>query len=601
MNTTAYRLRAVLCALAALCLLSGPAWAADPAKKPDGFRGIPFGAQVSGLKDMHLVESDGDFADYDRKSDKMDLGGMPVEMVTYGFYKGQFYHAAIAYSGTTGFDAVQETMVAKYGKPDVMTERADDSGRTYLLAAWNWPGYAYIGHRRYKDGSAGRVFYFYSPLVEASKGAAGSAVATAAMSPTSPGAGNEAPAAAEPRPGEKRGGEIRMHERPSAAEAPASAPVQKGPAQKTPAASEPTVQAQKPTPKPPTDVPARRGEPETPAAAGLTHTVAKGDMLSALAKRYGTTSAAIQAANPGLAPTNLKLGQVLRIPGRGEASPETPTEIQVEAPAAPPAPAVEPAPAPETKPAKAQTAQAGRTTPEPATPAAPKAEPEPKAEPKVEFKPEPAPKAEKIDPEPAASTAPAKAAAPGTHVIAPGDMISALAKHYGVTEKDILKANPGLKPGNLQLGQVVKLPKGAKAGAAEAPGAAPKPEARPESEVAAKPEPRSESPATPEPTPGPAPVPMPEPGPEPAAVSEPRPDAAPAVAPTAAPQSRTAPAAPAASPKVQAGAAREHVLEFEDTLSGLAKRYGVTTEAILKANPGLDPKKLKPGRKIKIP
>jgi LysM repeat protein len=55
---------------------------------------------------------------------------------------------------------------------------------------------------------------------------------------------------------------------------------------------------------------------------------------------------------------------------------------------------------------------------------------------------------------------------PGPHVIAAGDMISGLAKRYGVSEKAILKANPGLKPGNLQLGKVIRLPAGAKAGAA---------------------------------------------------------------------------------------------------------------------------------------
>ncbi|MFZ5811717.1 MAG: LysM peptidoglycan-binding domain-containing protein [Thermodesulfobacteriota bacterium] len=475
----------VAISVAAICaVLAGPALAADPDKKPDGFRGIAWGTEVSGLADMALVEQDGDFADYDRKNDKMDLGGMPVAVVTYGFYKGRFYHAAINYEGTTGYDAVQEQLVAKYGKPDVMTERADDAGRAYVLAAWNWPGHAYIGHRRYKDGAAGRLFYFYSPLVEASKAAAASAVATAAMAPKAPATEKAASTSRTP--------------------APKPAPnLHAG----TP---EPREDAARAVPEP--EAPQARVAPDVSEKAasgpgdgtGTTHVIVKGDMLSALAKRYGVPREAILAANPGITPTNLKLGQTLRIPGKAEAA--------VPAPAAKAVPEADDAP----------------ESPKPVI----RSEPEKTMTQETAQAPSPEP----------------SAAAPGTHVIVAGDMISAIAKHYGVSEKAILKANPGLKPGNLQLGQIIRLPAGAKA---------------------------QETPAT-----GPA---------------EPRVEAAPKAGP-----------APAVTPEptaeaVQSAKPREHVLEFEDTLSGLAKRYGVTTEAIMKANPGLDPKKLKPGKKIKIP
>jgi LysM repeat protein len=71
--------------------------------------------------------------------------------------------------------------------------------------------------------------------------------------------------------------------------------------------------------------------------------------------------------------------------------------------------------------------------------------------------------------------------------------------------------------------------------------------------------------------------------------------------PGTAPKAEARQAAPDDGQKAQAARPREHVLEFDDTVSGLAKRYGVTEKAILKANPGLDSRKLKPGRKIKIP
>ena len=56
-------------------------------------------------------------------------------------------------------------------------------------------------------------------------------------------------------------------------------------------------------------------DPGAPAAGGTTHTVVAGDSLWGLARKYGTTIEAIQAAN-GLTNTNIRTGQQLVIPGR---------------------------------------------------------------------------------------------------------------------------------------------------------------------------------------------------------------------------------------------------------------------------------------------
>jgi membrane-bound lytic murein transglycosylase D len=55
------------------------------------------------------------------------------------------------------------------------------------------------------------------------------------------------------------------------------------------------------------------GPSPTPAGNIVPHTVAKGDSLWGLAKRYGTTIEAIQAAN-GLAGTDIQAGRTLQIP-----------------------------------------------------------------------------------------------------------------------------------------------------------------------------------------------------------------------------------------------------------------------------------------------
>lgn len=67
-----------------------------------------------------------------------------------------------------------------------------------------------------------------------------------------------------------------------------------------------------------------------------------------------------------------------------------------------------------------------------------------------------------------------------------------------------------------------------------------------------------------------------------------------------------APAAPktatvAAVPATPAPAATSYVIQSGDTLSGISKRYNVKMSAILAANPGLKPEKIRIGKKINIP
>ena len=57
-------------------------------------------------------------------------------------------------------------------------------------------------------------------------------------------------------------------------------------------------------------------EPVVPAA-GSEYVVAKGDSLASIAKKNGVTLKALQAANPTVVPTKLKIGQKLVIPAGG--------------------------------------------------------------------------------------------------------------------------------------------------------------------------------------------------------------------------------------------------------------------------------------------
>jgi LysM repeat protein len=55
------------------------------------------------------------------------------------------------------------------------------------------------------------------------------------------------------------------------------------------------------------------------------------------------------------------------------------------------------------------------------------------------------------------------------------------------------------------------------------------------------------------------------------------------------------------APAVPEAAATEYIVVKGDTLSGIAKKYGVLVKAIEAANPGVEPTKLQIGRKLSIP
>jgi len=80
-----------------------------------------------------------------------------------------------------------------------------------------------------------------------------------------------------------------------------SAPATAAPATATPVAAAPTE-----TPAPAVTV--------TPSSLGQTYAVQAGDFPASIAEKFGVTLEALLAANPGIDPTNLQIGQVLIIP-----------------------------------------------------------------------------------------------------------------------------------------------------------------------------------------------------------------------------------------------------------------------------------------------
>ncbi|MFQ3787475.1 LysM peptidoglycan-binding domain-containing protein [Halomonas sp. A29] len=57
-----------------------------------------------------------------------------------------------------------------------------------------------------------------------------------------------------------------------------------------------------------------------PSGGPYRYQIRPGDTYSAVARRFGTTPARIQSANPGVEPTRLRVGQVIQVPLRGSTS-----------------------------------------------------------------------------------------------------------------------------------------------------------------------------------------------------------------------------------------------------------------------------------------
>ncbi|MCE2543552.1 MAG: LysM peptidoglycan-binding domain-containing protein [Acidobacteria bacterium] len=155
-----------------------------------------------------------------------------------------------------------------------------------------------------------------------------------------------------------------------------------------------------------------RIEREPPRPAHATHRVRSGDTLGGLARRYGTSVRAIQAANNMGRNTVISIGQRLRMP--------TSPAAEVASNAEPPPP----------------SASAAERAPEPRASAV------------------------------SASPPPSPAASAATHRVVRGDNLTDLARRYGTTVRAIQSANDMGRRTTIQIGQSLRMPPSPSASAA---------------------------------------------------------------------------------------------------------------------------------------
>lgn len=284
-----------------------------------------------------------------------------------------------------------------------------------------------------------------------------------------------------------------------------------------------------------------------------TYTIAKGDTFAVLSKKYGIATAELLAANPGVNPNNLQIGQVVRL--KRDA---TPTEST---------------PPPTTESASTATPSPVESTSITPTPAA-----------AIESAP-----AESVDPAPQAPPVAIvvqenKSSEPTIHIVRKGDTFASIAKQHRVSARQIEQANPGVKSNRLRIGQSIRLspepiaPK-SDSKAAEQPVATPPPPTQPTPVAPPSPATAPITPAPPSVTPAAATEPaQPAPTEAPAA---PTPNASPETAPPAvdpAPE----PPPPPPTPEVIKHEIRR--VEEPKTYAEFAASHGCTVELLNELN-----------------
>lgn len=282
-----------------------------------------------------------------------------------------------------------------------------------------------------------------------------------------------------------------------------------------------------------------------PAPAAAVHVVQKGESLSGISKRYNVKMGAIVAANPGLKPNFIRIGQKLSIPAVAGVPAAAPAKVMQ---AAAPAPA----------PVAASTVAPVKTKPA--------------------FK---------------AYEGPTK-----EYVVRNGDSLGKIAWENGITIR-ALKALNGLQKDNVRVGQKLQVPAEKVVAAAKAPAAktsAAKPAAKPaapakkaEVKQAAAPAPAAEKPAAEKPAAA-APVAAPAPA-APAATAA----AAETPAPAAAPAADSAPVAeaPAAGPT--------YTVKEGDDIVSVAINWGISPSQLMDLNDLKAGDGIKAGQVLKLP
>jgi peptidoglycan endopeptidase LytF len=162
------------------------------------------------------------------------------------------------------------------------------------------------------------------------------------------------------------------------------------------------------------------GNTAASAGGGSSYVIKDGDTLAGIASRLGITLDDLRAANPGVDPGTLRVGQSIKLPANPDLTP--------------------PAAVTATAPDGNATARAATATPAP----------QPTEPPPTEAPASPT--------APAPGTTATPASAGQTYTVQDGDFPAKIAEKFGITVEELLAANPGIDPTHMHIGDVIIIP-----------------------------------------------------------------------------------------------------------------------------------------------
>lgn len=84
--------------------------------EPDGFRGIKWETLPSSIPNLKLIKTDGNYKEYIKTDDTLQIGKAKIEKITYSFYKDQLEKVIIEVKGKENFDYLKEISFEKFGQ-----------------------------------------------------------------------------------------------------------------------------------------------------------------------------------------------------------------------------------------------------------------------------------------------------------------------------------------------------------------------------------------------------------------------------------------------------------------------------------------------------
>jgi len=138
-------------ALAFLCIvlfILAPIGSFPFPNEPDGFGGIKWGSELSGLKGMVFLKTEtgyyGSIEIFKKTVEELKAGDAPLESVEYGFWKGKLANVALHTRGLENWNALKKYSFDAFG-PGYLTSKTAER--------FVWRGEVTILILRYEEGS----------------------------------------------------------------------------------------------------------------------------------------------------------------------------------------------------------------------------------------------------------------------------------------------------------------------------------------------------------------------------------------------------------------------------------------------------------------